>query len=84
MGDKKEKTVLVMVWDGRSGDFVRWYLYNNMTLKQALINGLNQFLGNFNTWTYPKVMDNIYESYLVKGRLIYDISDDVSIYAQRA
>ena len=81
---KKECKVWVTVWNMRGGDVVKECLYTNMTVKEALICGINQFRGNFNTWEYPKDMDGIYKSASVRGRLLYDISDDVIISAQRA
>ena len=81
---KKEDKVWVTIWDGRGGSIVKECLYTNMTVKEALICGINQFRGNFNTWEYPKDMDGIYKSKMVKGRLLYDLSSDVSVYAQRA
>ena len=81
---KKENKVLVMLWDGRSGDFIKTMLYANITVKQALINAVYQLRDNYNTWEYPKDLDGIYKSKMVKDRLLYDIGEDLILYAQRA
>lgn len=81
---KKENKVLVMIWDGRSGDFIKTSLYTNISVKQALINAVYQLKGNFNTWEYPTELDGIYKSKMVKDRLLYDISEDLVLYAQKA
>ena len=81
---KKERKVWVTVWNMESGEPVKEGLYTDMTVKDALICGVEQFKGNFNTWEYPKDLKGIYESRMVQGRLLYDISNNVVVSAQRA
>lgn len=81
---KKENKVWVTVWNMATGNPIKEGLYTNMTVKQALICGIQQFKGNLNTWEYPKDMNGIYKSNLVKGRLLYDISAEIVVSAQKA
>ena len=81
---KKENKVLVMIWDTRSGDFVKTAFYTDISIKQALINAVYQLKGNFNTWEYPTELDGIYKSKVVKDRLLFDVSENVTLVAQRA
>ena len=74
---------LVMLFDAKKGDFVQKALYS-LPPKKALICAVMQYKGNINTWEYPKDLDGIYKSRMVKDRLLYDITDNLTMYAQRA
>lgn len=74
---------LVMLFDARKGEFVKEMLYT-LPPKEALIAGMMQHKGNVNTWEYPKDIKGIYKSSVVKDRLLYDITDDLIMYSQRA
>ena len=78
------KRVFVMLWDGRTGRDEQTSVYESETVKKALINAIMQYKGNYNTWDYPKDLDGIHKSNCVKGRLLYDISEDLVMYAQEA
>ena len=73
----------VMLFDARKGDFI-WEAMYYLSPKKALINAVMQYKGNMNTWEYPKDLDGIYKSRVVKDRLLYDITDNLTMYAQRA
>ena len=74
---------LVMLFDAKKGAFVQEAIYS-LPPKNALICAVMQYKGNTNTWEYPKDLDGIYKSRMVKDRLLYDITDNLTIYAQRA
>ncbi len=58
--------------------------YDFEDMKAAMIAYLEQMRGNFNTWTYPKDLEGIYKSQAVQDRILYDLTDDITVYAQRA
>lgn len=76
--------IIVQLWDANAGDFYRSALFYNTTPEKALIAYLEQMKGNFNTWTYPEDLEGIYKSQAVQDRILYDLTDDITVYAQRA
>lgn len=81
----KKGTIRVQLWDASAGgDFYNGAIFYNMTAKAAMIAYLEQMRGNFNTWTYPKDLEGIYKSQAVQDRILYDLTDDITVYAQRA
>lgn len=77
------KRSLVMLFDAEKGDFISEELYD-LPPKKALINAIEQYKGNYNTWEYPKEIDGIYKSKMVKDRLMYDITEDLIMVSQKA
>ena len=49
-----------------------------------MISAVMQYKGNFNTQDYPSKLDGIYKSNIIKDRLLYNLSDDLIIYSQKA
>lgn len=74
---------VVMLFDATKGEFVKEAVYC-LPPKKALICAVNQYKGNFNTWEYPNDMEGIHKSNCVKGRLLFDITEDLIMYAQEA
>jgi len=73
----------VMLFDANEGEFVKEAVYN-LPPKQALINAVMQYRGDYNTASYPKELDGIHPSKMVKDRLYYDLSDNLILYSQEA
>ena len=73
----------VMIFDCKKGDFIEEYLYS-LEPKKALIAAVMQLRGNFNTSEYPENIDGIYKSNVIKGRLLYDLDKNTTLYAQKA
>ena len=69
-----------MLFDATKGDFVKEALYT-LSPKKALITAVMQYKGNMNSEKYPKDLDGIYKS---KGRLLYDLTDNLTMYSQKA
>lgn len=72
-----------MLFDAKKGCFVSEGRYT-LSPKKAMIAAVEQYKGNYNTFEYPKELDGIYESKVIKGRLLYNITDDLIMYAQLA
>lgn len=79
----KRMNSLVMLFDATKGDFVKEVLYT-LSPKKALITAVMQYKGNMNSEKYPKDLDGIYKSKAVKGRLLYDLTDNLTMYSQKA
>jgi len=73
----------VMLFDANEGEFVKEAVYN-LPPKQALINAVMQYRGDYNTENYPKEIDGIYKSKMVKDRLLFDLSENLTLYSQEA
>lgn len=73
----------VMLFDATKGDFVKEALYT-LSPKKALITAVMQYKENMNSEKYPKDLDGIYKSKAVKGRLLYDLTDNLTMYSQKA
>lgn len=74
---------IVMLFDARKGEFVKEEIYA-LSPRKAMINAVMQYKGNFNTQDYPSKLDGIYKSNVIKDRLLYNLSDDLVIYSQKA
>ena len=79
----KRMNSLVMLFDATKGDFVKEALYT-LQPKKALINAVMQYKGNMNSEKYPKDLDGIYKSKAAKGRLLYDLTYNLTMYSQKA
>lgn len=85
MYNTSKKPVIVGLWDATRGEFIKEYIYHNMTRKKAIICFLKQEIDhNYNTWDYPNDIDGIYKSKSIKDRIYYDLSDNQVIYSQYA
>lgn len=71
---------IVMFFDTKKGEFTKEILYS-LSPQKALISAVMQHKGNYATNTYPKNIEGIYKS-IVKGRLLYDVDENITIYAQ--
>jgi len=78
------KKIICMLFDAKKGDFIQTVFYNNMSRENALICFVEQYSGNYSTWEYPKKLEGIYKSKVIKDRLLYDITEDLIVYAQYA
>ena len=74
---------VVMLFDAREGEFVKEAIYALSPMK-AMISAVMQYKGDFNTQNYPSKLEGIYKSNVVKDRLLYDLSDDLIMYSQKA
>lgn len=74
---------IVMLFDARKGEFVKEEIYT-LSPKKAMISAVMQYKGNFNTQDYPSKLDGVYKSNAVKDRLLYNLSDDLIMYSQKA
>jgi hypothetical protein len=74
------KNVFVMLWDAKQERITKILGYKAPSARVALVNAIEYYYGEFNTWKYPRDNDKIYSSHLVEGRLLYDISDDLTLY----
>ena len=72
-----------MLFDARKGEFVKEEIYT-LSPRKAMINAVMQYKWNFNTQDYPSKLDGIYKSNVIKDRLLYNLSDDLIIYSQKA
>lgn len=74
---------IVMLFDARKGEFVKEEIYT-LSPRKAMISAVMQYKGNFNTQDYSSKLDGIYKSNIIKDRLLYNLSDDLIIYSQKA
>ena len=74
---------VVMLFDARKGEFVKEAIYTLSPMK-AMISAVMQYKGDFNTQNYPSKLDRIYKSNVIKDRLLYNLSDDLIMYSQKA
>ena len=74
---------VVMLFDAIKGEFIKEAFYS-LPPKKALIAAVMQYKGNTNTWEYPTDLDGIYKSHIIKDRLMYDITENLIMYAQKA
>lgn len=74
---------IVMLYDAVKGEFIKEALYC-LPAKKALINAVMQYKGNFNTLEYPQELPGIYKSKVIKDRLLYDITENLVMYSQKA
>ena len=74
---------VVMLFDARKGEFVNEAIYTLSPMK-AMISAVMQYKGDFNTQNYPSKLDGIYKSNVIKDRLLYNLSDDLIMYSQKA
>lgn len=74
---------VVMLFDTRKGEFVKEAIYTLSPMK-AMISAVMQYKGDFNTQNYPSELDGIYKSNVIKDRLLYNLSDDLIMYSQKA
>lgn len=72
-----------MLFDTRKGEFVKEAIYTLSPMK-AMISAVMQYKGDFNTQNYPSELDGIYKSNVIKDRLLYNLSDDLIMYSQKA
>ena len=79
----KRMKSFVMLFDATKGEFVKEALYTLLP-KKALITAVMQYKGNMNSEKYPKDLDGIYKSKVVKGRLLYNLTDNLIMYSQKA
>lgn len=79
----KDKTYVVLYDMANGAKEIKCALYC-LPAKQALICAIEQYKGNFNTWEYPKNIDGIHKSNVIKGRLLYDITEDLILCATPA
>lgn len=79
-----KKKVICMLFNAISGDFEKTAFYTGLTRERALICFKEQLQGNFNSWEYPESIDGVYKSNVIKDRLLYNLTDDLIIYAQYA
>ena len=79
------RKILVGLWDA-SGDIQINCIYHDMTREKAINLFYNQYIKhNFNTFQYCNdKLSGIYNSKVIKDRLLFDVSDDMIIYAQYA
>lgn len=74
-------TTSVVLYDMANGaKEVKEALYT-LPAKEALICAIEQNKGNYNWWDYPKNIEGIYPSKVIKGRLFYDITDNLILCA---
>ena len=73
----------VMLFDANEGTFIQEERYT-LSPMEAMIAAVEQYKGNYNTGEYPKTLDGVYKSNVVKDRLLYDISDHLVMYSQLA
>ena len=73
----------VMLFDATKGEFIQEARYT-LPPMQAMIAAVNQYNRNYNWWQYPKKLEGVYKSNMVKGRLLYNISDNLIMYSQPA
>ena len=71
----------VMLFDANEGMFIQEARYT-LSPMEALIAAIEQYKGNYNTWEYPKTLNGVYKSNVIKDRLLYDISDNLVLYSQ--
>jgi hypothetical protein len=76
----KNKSI-VSVFDATKGEFTEEKMYY-LPPKKALICEIMQRKGNYNTSNYPKNLDGIYKSKVIKDRLLYDFSENIILYSQ--
>ena len=69
---------VVMLFDARKGEFIKEAIYTLSPMK-AMISAVMQYKGDF-----PSKLDGIYKSNVVKDRLLYNLSDDLIMYSQKA
>lgn len=74
---------VVMLFDARKGEFVKEAIYILSPMK-AMISAVMQYKGDFNTQNYPSKLDGICKSNVIKDRLLYNLSDDLIMYSQKA
>ena len=74
---------VVMLFDARKVEFVKEAIYTLSPMK-AMISAVMQYKGDFNTQNYPSKLDGIYKSNVIKDRLLYNLSDDLIMYSQKA
>lgn len=74
---------VVMLFDARKGEFVKETIYT-LSPMEAMISAVMQYKGDFNTQNYPSKLDGIYKSNVIKDRLLYNLSDDLIMYSQKA
>lgn len=74
---------VVMLFDARKGEFVKETIYT-LSPMEAMISAVMQYKGDFNTQNYPSMLDGIYKSNVIKDRLLYNLSDDLIMYSQKA
>ena len=74
-------TTSIIIWKGTTGKILKKAVYS-LPIKEALIAAVEQYKGNYNFWTYPKELEGIYKSQIKKDRLLYDLTDDLTIAAQ--
>lgn len=73
----------VSLFDAKKGEYVKQARYT-LSPKDSLIVAIMQYNGNYNTWEYPKEMDGIYKSKMVKDRLLFNLTDDLILESQLA
>ena len=73
----------VMLFDTVTGEFIKEARYT-LSPMEAMIAAVEQYKGNYNIMDYPKNLDGVYPSRVVKGRLLYDIDDRHTMYSQQA
>lgn len=75
---KKNHRVFVELCDmARNAETVFSATYADMTTKQALINAIQQYSGDYDFRTYPDTMPGIYESKVVRDRFYYDLTENL-------
>ena len=81
-----KKNILVGVWDAtQTNDNNITWIYHTTNQKQAIINFLYQyFKHDYNTFNYPDDIAGIYKSKVIKDRYLYNVTDNIIIYAQIA
>ena len=80
-----KKSVLVGIWDANNPDDITTWLYHGITREKALIAFIQQYINkDYSTASYPGTLPGIYNSKVIKDRILYDINDDLVIYAQFA
>lgn len=74
---------IVMLFDAAKGNFVKECIYT-LPPKKALICAIKQYHNDFNTFNYPDDIEGIYKSNVIKDRLLFNLSDDLILYSQKA
>lgn len=81
-----KKSIIVSFWDANNINGVNTsWLYHGLTREQAIINFIEQyFKKNYNTESYSDTLPGVYKSNVIKDRLLYDLTDDLVVFAQFA
>lgn len=73
----------VSLFDASKGYYVKEARYT-LPPMEAMIAAVEQYKGNYNTWEYPKKLDGVRKSNFVKGRLLYDLTENLILESQPA